>query len=821
MTAAGVSSRRRHSAATWRQDARDALRRLRRSPGYTAATVTTLAVAIAANAAIFGVVHAVLLKPLPLRAPRDLVLAWQSDRARNAALVEISYATYERWSANPIFERAAAIGSSLWPAILRGQGEPVRVATAGVSSTFFETMGAAPALGRALRAEDDLPNAPDVAVLSHAAWKGRFASDPQVLGRTVELDRRRTIVGVMTEGFDFPRGADFWIPARPILAAVQQPGADPLESIGVLLFVGRLRPEISAGAAASALDALTRSKPTANESAALGSTVVVTPFLDYVFGPVRQGLWATWIAVAVLLLIACATVSGLTATRVAARASDQAIRVALGARRRDLARTWLIESCVIATVGGVLGLLLSHWLLRAIVTLAPGDVPRLAEAAVDWRVAALTLAITAAAAVLCALTPLRQAAGAAIDTSRLAAAWTTESRRAQRGRVALVIAQIALAVVLLVSAGLVVRSFVALRMLDIGFVPSNVVTMFVQAPSNAWMQQLLSRVRTTPHVEAAGAVYLRPLELGPVGQETSVLLEGQPNTPRARASNPVLNYQVATPGYFEAMRIRLVRGRTFTDDDRPTSTRVAIVGETAARRLWPGQDAIGKKLLLPAFADGDTAVAWRTVVGVVGDVHYRGLGDVRLDVYDAAPQSAAVASYVTIRTSDGPVAALSTVRADAHRLDASVVVDDVRMLDAVVARARAPWQLSVWMLVLLAAFGFALAAIGLFGVVALDVTNRQRDLAIRAALGAPRRALLRAVLVPAMTETLAGLLIGGLGAAGGTRAVRGLLFGVPASDAITWIGVFAIVGLVVGAAAYLPARRAAESNPLLLLLRKS
>jgi hypothetical protein len=317
-------------------------------------------------------------------------------------------------------------------------------------------------------------------------------------------------------------------------------------------------------------------------------------------------------------------------------------------------------------------------------------------------------------------------------------------------------------------------------------------------------------------------VYLRPLELGPVGQETSVLLEGQPNTPRARASNPVLNYQVATPGYFEAMRIRLVRGRTFTDDDRPTSTRVAIVGETAARRLWPGQDAIGKKLLLPAFADGDTAVAWRTVVGVVGDVHYRGLGDVRLDVYDAAPQSAAVASYVTIRTSDGPVAALSTVRADAHRLDASVVVDDVRMLDAVVARARAPWQLSVWMLVLLAAFGFALAAIGLFGVVALDVTNRERDLAIRAALGAPRRALLRAVLVPAMTKTLAGLLIGGLGAAGGTRAVRGLLFGVPASDAITWIGVFAIVGLVVGAAAYLPARRAAESNPLLLLLlRKS
>lgn len=357
-------------------------------------------------------------------------------------------------------------------------------------------------------------------------------------------------------------------------------------------------------------------------------------------------------------------------------------------------------------------------------------------------------------------------------------------------------------------------------MLDVGFVPSDVVTMFVQAPSNAWMDQLLSRVRASPHVEAAGAVYLRPLELGPVGQETSVLLERQVDTPRARDSNPVLNYQVATPGYFDAMRIRLVRGRVFTDNDRQTSTRVAVVSESAARRLWPGQDAIGRKLLLPTFADSGPAEAWRTVIGVVGDVHYRGLGDVRLDVYDAAQQSASVASYLTIRTPDGPVAALSTVRSEVHRLDANAVVDDVRMLDAVVARAQAPWQFSAWMLTLLAAFGFALAAIGLFGVVALDVVNHQRDLAIRAALGASRRALLRTVLVPAAIRTLAGLTIGGFGAAIGARAIRGLLFGVPASDAMTWIGVFATVGVVVSAAAYLPARRAAASNPL-LLLRKS
>lgn len=810
-------AKRRHSAADWRRDGRSAIRRLFASPAYTLATVATLAVAIAANSAVFGVVQAVLLKPLPLRAPHDLLLAWKSDRARNAPLVEISYDTYERWSASPIFEHAAAIGSSLWPAVLRGQGEPARVATAGVSSTFFETMGAAPLLGRPLRSEDDLPNAPDVAVLSHATWKARFAADTHVIGRTITLDRKRTIVGVMADGFDVPRGTDFWIPVRPILAAAQQPGVDALESIGVLLFVGRLRPGVNLQAAASALDTITRSEPTANASGRVGLTVVVTPFLEYVFGPARQGLWATWIAVAVLLLIACATVSGLTSTRVAARAPDHAIRLALGATCWDLSRAWLIESCLTAAIAGGFGLLMSRWLLRAIVTLAPGDLPRLAEAAVDWRVAAVTLAIAAAAAILCALTPLRQTMSAAIDASRLDAAWATENRRAQHRRGALVVVQIALAVVLLVSAGLVLRSFVALRMLDIGFAPSDVVTMFVQAPSNAWMQQLLLRVRTSPRVEAAGAVYLRPLELGPVGQETSALLEGQADTPRARESNPVLSYQVATPGYFDAMRIRLIRGRVFTDDDRPTSTRVAVVGESTARRLWPGQDAVGRKLLLPTFADDGPANAWRTVIGVVGDVHYRGLGDVRLDVYDAAQQSASVASYVTVRTPDGPVAALTTVRADVHRLDPSIIVDDVRMLDAVVGRAQAPWQFSVWMLTLLAAFGFALAAIGLFGVVTLDVVSRQRDLAIRSALGASPRALLRSVLVPAMTRTLAGLTIGGFGAAMGTRAIHGVPFGVAASDTITWIGVFVIVGVVVGAAAYLPARRAAESNPLLLL----
>jgi putative ABC transport system permease protein len=803
----------------WLRDARHAFRLLAKAPGYTLAAVITLTFAVAANSAIFGVVYAVLLRPLPVRQPENLVLAWETDPARAAAVGEISYGDFERWSAgNDNFGQAAAMGSSLWPALLRGSGEPARVATAGVSSQFFETLGVSPVLGRALVANDDVPNAPGVAVVSYHTWVGRFGAARSVVGRTVELDRARMIVGVMPKDFDFPRGCDFWIPVRPVLAGAMPAGSNPFEDIGVLLFIGRLRSGATHETAAAELNARVSRSSNSGGLTHLGR-IIVTPFLDYFYGPVRQGMWALWAAVGVLLVIACTNVSGLMLTRVATRSHEYAVRLALGAPRSHLHRIWALEALVVAVISGGLGLLSAGALIRGIVALAPGDAPRLADASTSPAVGAFTCVAVLVAALVCGVAPARQAGHTTMADALKESSRVTPGRRTQRIRSALVVIQIALAVVLLVAAGLVVRSFVALRVLDVGFVPTDVVTMFVQAPSNSWMQELLTRLKALPDVSAVGAIYLRPLELGPIGDDVSVVLDGQVDTPRTRQSNPALNHQIATPDYFQTLRIRLIRGRFFSERDGPKAPRVAIVSDATAKRLWPGQNPIGKRVLLPTEAGDGPPMAWRTVVGVVDNVRYRGLGDLRLDVYDAALQSRHVASYVVLRTPASPIRAASAVKEAVHQSDPRIVVDSIATLDAVVSRAIAPWRFSAWMLALFAAFGFVLVAVGLFSIVTIDVANRHHELAVRRALGAQQGDLLRSVLAPASLRALAGVSGGVLAGALAARGLRSFLFEVAPFDPITWSVVVLLVVVMVGLASCLPARRVGRIDAAVLLRR--
>lgn len=613
------------------RDFRVALRLLLRARGYTAAIVTVLTLAVGANTAIFSIVYGVLLKPLLIRDPGRLVIVWDSDTARNLRVVELSYRTFEHWAEHSrSFASTAVIGSSAWRGILKGRGAPVRLASCGVSASFFNTIGAVPLLGRPLRPEDDLPNAPAVAVLSYTSWVQYFGADPRAVGSTVEFDTTRTIVGVMPPEFDFPQGTSFWFPVVPLLAGVSRSGFDAFASVGVLFVIGRLQPGITPRLAAEELDGLSRS-------------VAGAP------PPPRFG-----------------------------------------------------------------------------------------------------------------------------------------------------------------SAGLVVRSFVALRRLDPGFVPSNVLTMFV-LQSNEEIRDLLGRIEALPQIQAAGAVYLRPLELGAVGQEITARLEGQ--TEAAARANPTLNFQVATPGYFRAMRIRLLHGRFFSDQDRADSVPVALVGETAARRLWPGQNAVGKRILL---FDRDK---WATVAGVVGDVHYRGLGDPRLDVYEPESQSRSQANYLAIRTTGDPLTVAAAVQMEVRRVNPAVVVDSIVTLDAIVSRAVAPWRFTSWLLMLLASLAFVLTAVGLFSLVSLETSTRRQELAIRLAVGAQRSDLLGAVMVPAALHGLAGLVAGALAGIAVTRALRGLLFRVETLDPATWAAVLATVILMVGLAAYLPARRAAAVDPLVLLRR--
>jgi putative ABC transport system permease protein len=800
-------------------DVRVALRNLRSEPGYTAAAVVTLAMTIGATTAIFSAVHAVLLNPGGIHAPESLVMCWARDEARQLGVVELSYRNFEDWAAhNRSFASAAAVGSSTWPAVLDGRGDPVRLAMAGVSVSFFSTLGAAPILGRVFVAEDDLPNAPRVVVLSHSTWATRFGGDRHVVGTVITFDGApHTVAGVMPPDFDFPRATDVWTPIVPILArSAGSWSTKTLETVGVLFVVGRLRDHVTAAMARDELDALAARIEREGGARRFGSAVVVTPFLDYSLGPVRQALWALFGAVGVLLLIGCANVSGLMLTRASFRRRDHAIRLALGATPAAIGRLWVVETAVLSAAGGGLGILGAHWMAKAMVAIAPQNLPRLTSVEIDATVAAFTCAVVALAALLCGAGPLRHALGSNLLDGLNGAARTSATRSVQRSRSALVTLEIGLAIALMIAAGLVVRSFVNLRQIRLGFAPSGVVTMKVSPrttrPPNEWIAELLARVSTMPGVEAAGAVYLRPLALGPIGQETSVILEGQPDSPDVERQNPALNYQVATAGYFTAMHIELKRGRLFTDEDQGRSARVALVGESTARRLWPGQDPVGKRLLMPTFERPVGRRAWRIVVGVVADVRYRGVDDVRLDVYDPASQSPLDAGDLVIRTSGDPLRLSAAIQAAARALDPRVLVSSTTTMDAVVARAVAPWRFSVWVFGLFAALAVALATGGLFSVVSLDVGRRRRELAVRVALGAQRGDILWSVLLPAMQRLLAGVALGVSVGAVASGVLRSLLFGVEPLDATTYVTVTLLVCGVVMAASYFPARRAAGAD---------
>lgn len=809
------------------RDVRLSLRHLRHSPGYALAAVVTLALAIGANSAIFSAVRAVLLDPLPVRAPGDLVICWETDRALTKGVSELSYQNFRDWARHTrSFSHTAAVGSSTWPAVLDGRGEPVRVASAGVSASFFETLGVRPFLGRLLHADDDLPNAARVTVVRYETWVTRFAADRGAIGTQIRLnDKPHTVVGVLPPEFDVPRGTEFWTPVVPILAASTQDwNANALTSVGVLFVIGRLHDGVTPAMAQVELDALAARLHRETGAPRFGATVVVTPLLDHLHGPVRSALWSLFAAVGVLLLIACANVSGLMLTRVSLRRREHAIRLALGASRLGLGRLWAIETGIIAVAGGVLGLVASRWIAAAIIALAPDDVPRLANAAIDLPVALFTCAVVIAVALLCGLTPVRHAGALHLVDALKDAARGTTGVRSQRARSLLLVVQIGLAVVLLIAAGLVVRSLVLLRQLDLGFVPDRVLTLSVVprgAPSGtALVDELLERVRAMPGVQAAGAVYIRPMRLGSIGHGTWVLLDGQPHGEASTRQNPVLNYQCATPGYFTAMNIAIVRGRDFTMDDREDAPPVAIVSEGTARRLWPGQDPIGKRMYMPTMRKEEPKVAWRTVVGVVRDVRYRGLDDDTLDVYDPSHQSGLMAWDLTVRTSADPIALVSVIQAEARRIYPAVLIDGVTTLDAVVGRAVAPWRFSVWLFTLFAALAFLLAMVGLFSVVSLDVVQRSREFAVRLTLGAQRRDILRRVLLSAALRVFAGLALGVGVAAGVTRWMRSLLFGIEPLDAVTYGAVVALVLAIVFLASLLPARRAAGIDPLILLRRE-
>jgi predicted permease len=509
-------------------------------------------------------------------------------------------------------------------------------------------------------------------------------------------------------------------------------------------------------------------------------------------------------------------------TRVALGERDRAVRLALGASRGTLAGEWAAETLILALAGGACGLLLAEWLAGAIVALAPEGIPRLDQVGIDLSVAVFSIAVTTLAALLCGLAPVRQAAAGDVAEALKEEGRSTAGARALRARSGLLVGQVGLAVVLLVGAGLLLRSFAGLRQIDLGFDPSQVLSLQVDprldaGRQNAWIAELLSRIASHPQVEAAGAVYLRPLALGPIGQGVQVVLEGQPDTPEVAARNPMLNYQVATPDYFGAMRIRLRRGRLFTAEDGASAPRVAIISESTARRLWPGQDPIGRRLSASTFEPGTGRKAWRTVVGVVSDVRYRGIGEVQFDLYDPAAQTPMAASDLVIRTAADPLALAGAIAAEARAAKPDVIVTGVTTMDGVVGRAIAPWRFASWVLTLFAGVALVLAIIGLVSVVGLDVASRQREFAIRVALGARPADVAARVLRRTLTRVALGAAAGLAAAFLFARTLDVLLFGVPALDWPTYGSVLVLVVAAAGLAAWAPVRRASRADPVAAL----
>jgi len=813
-------------------DLRSAARTLRQSPGFTAAAVLTLATSIGANTAVFSVTHALLIRPLPFANADRLVILWNRSPGLNIAEDWFSTGQYfDIRNGHHGFEQVAiAIGANY---NLTGQGEPERVGVIRVSSNLLPMLGASAAAGRLFRPEEDQPGRPNVAVLSHGMWVRRYGSDPHVVGRPVVLNSiSYEIVGVLPPQFSLPRDV---LPtlgvvsdADVLLPLPLPPSAATTRTHEDYNIIGTLRRQVTVQAAQAEMDTITaRLRHDFPETYPPngGLTFSIVPLQDQVAGGIRQPLLILTGAVGCVLLIACANIANLLLSRGLARRKEIAVRAALGASRGRIVRQLLSESVLLGLVGGAAGAILAALAVRNVQALQPLDVPRLAEIAIDPPVLAFTLGISLVSGVLFGLVPawgLRRLDLHATlkDAGRGSAGTGSLWGRGQRARQLLVAAELALAVTLLIGAGLLVRSFTAIGRVRPGFDPHGVLTLELstngekypnsQAVALAY-HDLLPRLDAVPGVLAAGAVTPLPLSgyfaWGPITVEGRVLPAGE--------TFINADQRVVAGRYFEAMHIPLVRGRFFTDHDTPDRERVVIIDQLMADTLWPGADPIGKRI---KYGPSASESPWETVVGIVGRVKQYGLSaDARIAFYRPHAQSAARTMYLVVSTALDPAWLAGPVEQQIHRMDADLPVYHVMTMHTRVRASMARQRFIALLLTVSAGVALALAAIGVYGVVAYLVGQGTRDIGIRVALGATEHAVLALVLRWGLTVTLSGVLAGLLVALALSRLLGSLLFGVSATDSVTFAGVAVLLTLVALAASYFPARKASRTDPMVSL----
>lgn len=798
-------------------DVRVFVRTSRRVPVAVSTTVCVLALAMGATAVAFNFLDAILLQPSPVRDVNRLVSIWTQTPGREQPPSESSYPQYREWreQGRTVFEDVTTMGSINFPQQLIGRGEPVRVHARAVSDSFFDVLGAKPLLGRTLRpADNDVATAELVLVMSWGLWHRQFGGDPAVIGSPIRLDKRTyTVVGVMPRDFQYPAGAEVWFPLAP-----GHPHLVDDRRIGWLETIARLRDGVGLESARREAQAIAmRGFPPGTPQV----DVLFVPLREEIFGLSRPALVVLMFAALLLLLMAAANVGHLLLVRATARRNELAVRQALGASRARLAQQQFAESLTLAVTGGAVGLLLAAWAVKALLPFVPIEIPGLHRVGMNARTIAVTGIMSVVTAVLTSVAPLMFAwIRAPAETLNASSAATMETRGGQRLRRALMCVQIALSVIVLIGAGLLVRSFLAIKNVELGFHPANVVKMDVALDDDASYDELLRRVRRLPGVRAAGAVYLAPLEHGPIGMDAPIVLFGQPLRPESYDANPAVNWEAATPGYFEAIGLPLVQGRVFDDRDTADSPAVVVISESLARYLSPDGRAVGRRLVtLDGPRDDAGRPVWQDVVGVVKDGRYRELTRTRFDVYLPHTQTAPAVRHLVVRGDRDPLALVAPIRPIVRAIKPGAIVDGIVRLEDVVMRARAGWTFNALVFTLFGALSLVLVAVGLFGLLAYASAARTREIGIRLALGARRWHIARLMLSEAMTVLGAGL---GLGLATvwvTSRALESLLFGVSAQDTVTFAAAAVLVLAICAVVSWWPARAAMSVTPLVALRR--
>ena len=802
---------------TFLHDIRFGIRMLAKKPMFSIIAVITLALGIGANTAIFSVVNGVLLRPLPFKEP-DRLMMIRETKLPQFPEFSVAPGNFLDWKKqNTVFERLVAYkGSSL---NLIGTGDPERLRALNVTEGFFAMLGAQPQLGRDFLAEEDQAGHNNVVILSYGLWQRRFSGDPKILNQTITLNRQAyTVIGVMPATFHFGSGEnelDLWTPMAFTEEQAQNHGGHGLVAIG------QLKPGVTVDQARAEMSAIA-GRLAAQYPVDIGWDVKIMPLLEYSVRSIKPALLVLLVAVAFVLLIACANVANLLLAHAAGRQKEIATRTSLGASRWRIVRQLLTESLLLSLLGGALGLALAKWGMDLLLTLAPPDLPRLNNVSLDGRALAFTATITLLTGVIFGLVPALQCSKPNLnDTMKDAGRGSTEGGRRQRIRSTLVVLEVATALVLLVGAGLMIKSFWQLQKVDPGFNPDNALTAQVSLPKTkypeesqqvAFFQQLIERVATLPGVQSAGASHVVPLS----GNDFVLAFEIDGRPPLQPGVTQSTNYYSVSADYFKAMGIPLRRGRVFTERDIKDSPRVAVINETMAKKIFPDEDPIGKRITFDNRQKENPE--WFEIVGIVGDVKQYGLDQVTtMQTYEPYIQQTFPYMTLVVRTTGDPTNLNGAIRSEVLKLDKEQPTTNFKTLNEFFSISIAQQRFSVVLLGVFAVVALVLSAVGIYGVLSYAVTQRTHEIGIRVALGAGRRDVLRLVVGQGMLLTVIGV-AGGLGAAFAlTRLMASLLFGVTATDAVTFASVASLLLAVALLACYIPARRATKVDPLVAL----